>query len=922
MLLGSILLILLIEFNAARPTNTCNITTEFNCGIGKQQCIPVEWVCDNVPDCENGNDESHCVYPHHCAQGFMMCKTGMCVSQEFKCDKEVDCTDASDELHCEYRDSKKETDELYHFSLAPLQTQECHLPRFSCNSGQCISGDLVCDGTKDCNGGDDEENCRGPESRNNKWLKNNNTIDGTPDKLIAEHCRPGYTMCATGGVCIPDSFVCDGSADCEDSSDEMECQMMIPDEEQFINGHAEIIARCTAEGKFHCSTEFNTAPVCIPVNATCNGIKDCPNGDDETALCTECSRKRCDHTCLNSPFGAKCICQEGYRLEGDGLTCTDEDECLTHGNKCQHFCEDKIGTYSCQCAVGYRLDEDGHSCRLDDKHADGVLFISLGTEIRKMSLLGTTSEAYASVQRIGGHGTSRSIDFMHSNNKLFLSAVTHHKGKAPEGELAVSDNGLLRVLRENVVGVGHVAVDWVGGNIFFTQRAPALTIGISVCTMNGMFCRWLIKGQSSPSEDPFAPKAHQNYHGLVVHPARGQIIWVDSFKDIHRIMSSRMDGTEIRIIVDKKLSSPHGLAIDRIRNDIYFGDHQMHHIERINLDTKERHIVVSNEVNKPFGIAYFNGYIYWSDWGTDSLKVLELNNHQSTPHTLHVFSRFPYGVTINHTMYQPIPLDNPCLEMECPWICVPIPADQGKVAGKCVCPDGYKYSIVEDSCIPPTEEEKKEIEGYTHIGAALMKEYCDAGMACLNGGSCKDVHNEHGRPHQVSCECQDPFEGEFCERLNPEKMRMMEEKIPASLIGFLIVLILAFLAIGAFAFCLLRKPEVANEVVTNARIKVDNMTRKAEAVSQPYIDRLKALIGQPSPQREGIRSAGNVNFMNEGEDVDEPTNRYVEARRAAQLESPNSYRNPLFDEPPQTYQPVGRSSPIAGVLNFQNDSLL
>lgn len=40
---------------------------------------------------------------------------------------------------------------------------------------------------------------------------------------IALHCKPGETMCNTGGICISSSFICDGTPDCPDLSDEADC---------------------------------------------------------------------------------------------------------------------------------------------------------------------------------------------------------------------------------------------------------------------------------------------------------------------------------------------------------------------------------------------------------------------------------------------------------------------------------------------------------------------------------------------------------------------------------------------------------------------------------------------------------------------------------------------------------------------------
>ena len=36
----------------------------------------------------------------------------------------------------------------------------------------------------------------------------------------------------------------------------------------------------------------------------------------------ECSQKRCDQVCVNTPGSFKCFCNQGYELDYDGKSCT------------------------------------------------------------------------------------------------------------------------------------------------------------------------------------------------------------------------------------------------------------------------------------------------------------------------------------------------------------------------------------------------------------------------------------------------------------------------------------------------------------------------------------------------------------------------------------------------------------------------
>ena len=87
----------------------------------------------------------------------------------------------------------------------------------------------------------------------------------------------------------------------------------------------------------------------------------------------ECDNDPCarEADCHNLPGTYECVCARGYL--GDGVTCSEEDECVTGRHLCspRAKCVNTVGSYVCDCEAGYRAVEakcDGGS------HSVTVLF--------------------------------------------------------------------------------------------------------------------------------------------------------------------------------------------------------------------------------------------------------------------------------------------------------------------------------------------------------------------------------------------------------------------------------------------------------------------------------------------------------------------------------------------------------------------
>lgn len=289
------------------------------------------------------------------------------------------------------------------------------------------------------------------------------------------------------------------------------------------------------------------------------------------------------------------------------------NECSEYG-VCSQGCSNTNQGHQCTCAKGFQLQRDERTCVATGN--DSVLVYSTQKKVKTINLNTDYSQL---VQK-----TRQAIGVSFDGNSFYWTEIS--EGKESLVKYSPSSRKKEVLLTAGLESPENLAVDWLTGNIYFTDAGRA---HIAICTNTGLYCTQLVNMNQM-----------QHPRGIVLHPTESLMFWSDWGLEAH-IGVAFMDGTGPKILIND-VSWPNGLALDWPNARIYWVDAKLQTIESATITGSDRRKVIDDIVKHPFGLAVFQDRIYWSDWETLSIESCDKftgKNHRTLVQGEQIFGK-------------------------------------------------------------------------------------------------------------------------------------------------------------------------------------------------------------------------------------------------------------------------------------------
>ncbi|XP_049818680.1 low-density lipoprotein receptor-related protein 2 [Aethina tumida] len=242
-------------------------------------------------------------------------------------------------------------------------------------------------------------------------------------------------------------------------------------------------------------------------------------------------------------------------------------------------------TMKCDCATG-KLADDGKRCEFVKEY----IVFSTRTEVRSINL--DPHSTTLPFSPIGNLTNVVGVDFDYKHGILLFTQIR------PWAKIAKMTPGQeIETIKNKGINPEGIAYDWTQMKIYWTDSSNH---SIYAMNMDGSNLVMIARVER--------PRA------IVIDPCNGTLFYTDwgKFGTSGKIFRTTMAGSLKKVIIDKNLAQPSGLAIDYEDQMLYWTDAVREKIERSDLDGKNREVLISATIY-PFSITVFGKYMYWTD---------------------------------------------------------------------------------------------------------------------------------------------------------------------------------------------------------------------------------------------------------------------------------------------------------------------